>query len=167
MTLIETSEVLGNIGEFVGSIAVLVTLIYLAVQVRYSKDLLEENRKIALGQVSQTTTGFRLELQRLREQPNVVELREKVEQGEAVYGELHKKNFDQLSNQEKMLWRSIQAQFAIMIDDGMYQATLGLVDEQDQEILESSARQSMPYWEYFDNYVPSRLKHWYIKQQDI
>lgn len=34
MTLIEISEVLGNIGEFVGSIAVLVTLIYLALQVR-------------------------------------------------------------------------------------------------------------------------------------
>ena len=32
----ETAQLLGNIGEFVGSIAVLVTLIYLTVQIRHS-----------------------------------------------------------------------------------------------------------------------------------
>jgi hypothetical protein len=34
MSAIEWAELLGNIGEFVGSVAVLVTLIYLAIQVR-------------------------------------------------------------------------------------------------------------------------------------
>lgn len=37
MTFIELSEVLGNLGEFVGAIAVFVTLIYLAVQVRVTR----------------------------------------------------------------------------------------------------------------------------------
>ncbi len=34
MTLMEISQVLGNVGEFVGSIAVVATLLYLAIQVR-------------------------------------------------------------------------------------------------------------------------------------
>ena len=34
MSFVELSAVLGNIGEFIGAIAVLVTLIYLAVQIR-------------------------------------------------------------------------------------------------------------------------------------
>ena len=34
MTLMEISEVLGNVGEFVGAIAVVATLLYLAIQVR-------------------------------------------------------------------------------------------------------------------------------------
>jgi hypothetical protein len=37
MTFVELSEVLGNLGEFVGAIAVFITLIYLAVQVRVTR----------------------------------------------------------------------------------------------------------------------------------
>jgi hypothetical protein len=48
MDLQSTAQLLGNIGEFVGSIMVVVTLVYLALQVRQSKGLLEENRRIAL-----------------------------------------------------------------------------------------------------------------------
>ena len=52
-----TISELGSIGEFVGAIAVVVTLAYLAVQVRHSKEateantrMMEENRKLALAQ---------------------------------------------------------------------------------------------------------------------
>jgi hypothetical protein len=43
MTLMETAQLLGNFGEFFGAIAVVVTLVYLAVQVRYSRNALNEN----------------------------------------------------------------------------------------------------------------------------
>ena len=154
------AQLLGNYGEFFGSIAVLVTLIYLAVQVRYSKKLLHENRNVALSQISQTNAGYRLDLQRYLADPRVLELREKVEGDEAVYSALHKTNFDRLTPAEKKHWRSIQAQFAIIIDDGLYQSTLGLVGDNEREILERSVAQSMPYWAHFDNYVPTRLRHW-------
>jgi hypothetical protein len=36
---------LGNLGEFVGAIAVVVTLVYLAVQVRHSRAATEANTK--------------------------------------------------------------------------------------------------------------------------
>ncbi len=55
MSLQETTAILGNLGEFIGAIAVVGTLFYLAVQVRHGKKAteantrsLEANRKIAL-----------------------------------------------------------------------------------------------------------------------
>ena len=166
MTFTELSAILGNLGEFFGSIAVIVTLIYLAVQVRYSRDLLEENRKIALGQVSQKNAGFRLEMQQYRSQPHLVQIRAKVEQGEASYNDRHLTNFDQLTLTEKMQWKSMQALFAIQIDDGIYQSTLGLIDSQEIENLERDAKSSMPYWDYYENYVPTRLRRWYEHHKD-
>ncbi len=38
MTVIELSQVLGNFGEFFGAIAVVGTLVFLAIQVRHSKE---------------------------------------------------------------------------------------------------------------------------------
>ena len=49
MTLLE----LGALGEFVGAIVVVVTLGYLAVQIRQSTHQMEENRKLALAQTYQ------------------------------------------------------------------------------------------------------------------
>ncbi len=45
MTLMETAQLLGNFGEFVGAIAVVGTLVYLAVQVGQSKEALVENTR--------------------------------------------------------------------------------------------------------------------------
>ena len=49
MSIIE----LGALGEFLGAIAVVATLAYLAIQVRQSKELLERNQKLAIGQAYQ------------------------------------------------------------------------------------------------------------------
>ena len=44
------AQLLGNYGEFVGAIAVVATLVYLAVQVRHSKESLDANTKAIRGQ---------------------------------------------------------------------------------------------------------------------
>jgi hypothetical protein len=49
MTLME----LGALGEFVGAIAVVITLVYLAVQIRQSNQAMRENRRLALAQTYQ------------------------------------------------------------------------------------------------------------------
>ena len=56
----ETIQMLGSLGEFVGAIAVVATLVYLAIQVRHSKEAMEANtksldegRKLALAQTYQ------------------------------------------------------------------------------------------------------------------
>lgn len=43
MPSLETAELLGNIGEFLGSIAVLITLVYLAIQTRHARAANEAN----------------------------------------------------------------------------------------------------------------------------
>jgi hypothetical protein len=49
MTIME----LGALGEFVGAIAVVVTLIYLAVQIRQNTNAMEESKRLALAQTYQ------------------------------------------------------------------------------------------------------------------
>lgn len=41
----ETIQMLGSIGEFVGAIGVVVTLVYLSIQVRHSREAMEANTK--------------------------------------------------------------------------------------------------------------------------
>jgi hypothetical protein len=67
MTLVETTQMLGNIGEFIGPIAVVLTLFYLAVQVRHSREsvdantrVLEERRKLAMVQTFQARAEIRI-----------------------------------------------------------------------------------------------------------
>jgi hypothetical protein len=55
MTLMETAQLLGNLGEFVGAIAVVATLAYLTLQVR-------QNSKIVEATVSNAITRSRNEL---------------------------------------------------------------------------------------------------------
>lgn len=56
MSLMETSQLLGNFGEFVGAIAVVVTLVYLAVQVRHSREATETNTR-SLRSVARIEAG--------------------------------------------------------------------------------------------------------------
>ena len=53
MTIIE----LGALGEFLGSIAVLATLVYLAMQIRQNTRTMDESKKLALAQTYQMRSG--------------------------------------------------------------------------------------------------------------
>ncbi len=54
MNLMETAQLLGNLGEFVGAIAVVGTLVYLSVQVGLSRKSLDENT-LALEETKKLT----------------------------------------------------------------------------------------------------------------
>jgi len=45
MNVVELSQILGNFGEFVGAIAVVGTLAYLAIQVRHGKEAVDANSR--------------------------------------------------------------------------------------------------------------------------
>ena len=51
----EAIQMLGSLGEFVGAIAVVATLIYLTVQVRHSREAMEENSRLAQSAVLANT----------------------------------------------------------------------------------------------------------------
>lgn len=56
MDLMSTAQVLGNFGEFVGAIAVVATLGYLAVQIRQNTRSLDANRRLVRVQMQQELT---------------------------------------------------------------------------------------------------------------
>jgi len=68
MDLMDTAQLLGNFGEFVGAIAVVVTLMYVALQIRQSTRAMDGNRKAVVAQsgreIDLFMAHFHLELAR-------------------------------------------------------------------------------------------------------
>lgn len=71
MDLVTTTQVLGNVGEFIGAIAVVATLFYLALQVREGKkateantESLDQSRQVAMAQVLQNRVRTNVEISR-------------------------------------------------------------------------------------------------------
>ena len=62
MTLMEIAQLLGNLGEFVGAIAVVATLLYLAIQVRHSKEAIDVNTRTTKASLSYQAARNRAEL---------------------------------------------------------------------------------------------------------
>lgn len=56
---------LGSLGEFIGSIVVVITLIYLSIQVRQNSRVLKENAKLARAQSHQVSTQLHVGFQDL------------------------------------------------------------------------------------------------------
>ncbi|NKC01280.1 MAG: hypothetical protein GKR90_22665 [Pseudomonadales bacterium] len=127
MTPLQISELLGNLGEFLGSIAVFITLIYLAIQVRQSKQATEantlvaqQNYEIALAQnhVSRTDLIVQLSLELARSR-DLSEIWLKWEnEGVGSLNELEKARFE---NYNLAILYALDSQHA--------QYSLGLLDE--------------------------------------
>ncbi len=81
MTLMEISQVLGNVGEFVGAIAVVATLLYLAIQVR------EAGRSSTFAAVQANRAARIAWLSSLRDSSHLPAIQVKVLAGEALDAE--------------------------------------------------------------------------------
>lgn len=149
--MIEMSAVLGNLGEFIGSIAVLATLIYLAVQVRQSKELLEKNEKIALSQVYQHRANLRSEFHRtVAENEELARLMATID------------DWDQWSEVEKSRIRHQMTCMMVLVDNIRVQTDLGLIDStwRDEGVLEL-----YEIWEKTGVQISQRLQEWYAATQ--
>ena len=112
-------DAVGAIGELLGAGAVFVTLAYLAIQVRQSKDLLERNQKLAIGQAYQvraamTSDNFRAQLNN----HDIISIHVKADRGEVL---------TEVEEQAR------QVQYALghfAYDNMYYQYSLGLLDEE-------------------------------------
>ncbi len=101
MDLQATVQLLGNVGEFVGSIAIVVTLVYLAIQIRQS------SRSATLI----ASQGIRVERMTWfianRDSAHVPAIIEKCENGETLSLEEHYR----LTNHNAALWSTIYSQW--------------------------------------------------------
>ena len=142
MGFVELTEVLGNVGEFLGSVAVLVTLVYLAVQVRHSRTLLEENRKIALGQVHGTRADILLRQQEAMLEENVAEavalVRSNTQAGVAEglsRQDAFTRAVEGLSKADRLRLTAVNQMSIWSFDYMAYQDELALLNEESQAML--------------------------------
>jgi hypothetical protein len=120
MSFVEFTEVLGNLGEFLGSLAVFATLIYLALQIRQSKELLERNEKIALSQVHQARADSRISISLSQVDPSYPE---------KLIGLWGKRELPEgLTTRELHIARNFMNANVVAIDNALYQSELGLLD---------------------------------------
>ena len=89
MDFVTTSQILGNVGEFVGAIAVVVTLAYLAVQVRHNKEATDTNTlTIRANSAKEVYVGWSEFCLKLSSHPDRV-LFDKLFKPEADYSQLN------------------------------------------------------------------------------
>ena len=73
MTLMDTAQLLGNLGEFIGAVVIVITLLYLALQIRQNTNALHAQSRQAILSAAQA------ELFVLIEHPDIIFSREKKE----------------------------------------------------------------------------------------
>ena len=157
-------DAIGAVGEIVGALAVLITLAYLAVQVRHSRDLLEENRKLALSQVYQGRANFRREIHAEFGSAEMSKIVAKVTLGVGKHTKEAVERFYELEIHEQIQYRQILEQWCVMMDDALFQIELGLVDDKATESAYGFIRNSYPWWDALGCNISPRLREWSEKQ---
>jgi len=108
---------LGALGEFIGSIGVIVTLVYLAVQIRQNTRSIDESRKYAAAQAYQARTASSIELIKMRDPE--------------VFAKLEGSNYqhENLSGTEQQKFRNFIHGSILSFDNVLYQRDLGMIPE--------------------------------------
>jgi len=151
MTVLEWTAVLGNVGEFIGAIAVVVTLVYLAAQVRLSKLATEAN------------TRQLEELRRLNMVENYMRRSERVERGytdTALSNELSQLSYKagkdpkSLDEFERNRLRDYLHGHMHRLDSQHFQYQNGMLDEEGYDNLKRVLAHWAPIWQQLGIDVP-------------
>ncbi len=146
MTGMDIAELLGNLGDFFGAIAVFGTIIYLAVQVRYSKHAVEANtralenqHKLALAQAYQVRATALDEAHR--------------ERGESTFmppiaAKLRSGTFADLDPEEQSRCRDMALATFWRLDNSHFQREQGFITDSHWEHMTlPQIRKMVPIWQ--------------------
>jgi len=117
-------EALGNIGEFVGSIAVVITLIFLTIQMRQNNEVMKENARLTRAQTRQMTVAMAREFER------DLAMNEKV-RNTWMSGIESEAGYDALSDDERLVFALLVQKALRGISDDHYRFTIGLLEEEE------------------------------------
>jgi len=151
-------EAIGALGEVLGALAVFATLIYLALQVKHSRRLLEENQRISLSQAYQARANMRMDTFKFGMEPHGGELlskymTEKPEDRMAIH--------DELTPGEKFQIRCFYGMNLQAMDNTLYQAQLGLIDQSQMQKVGETIRLMYPVWMHAGATIPEQIGVWY------
>jgi hypothetical protein len=143
------AQLLGNYGEFVGALAVVATLFYLAVQIRHSREAteahtrsMEESRKVALAQAYQDRAATRLQLHFIMaESDHLAPIETKLlEEGWPANQEA----LDRLEPLERTRYVNWTWAGIVRLDTSFYYRRLGILDEEAWKLTSTRMRQMAP-----------------------
>ena len=155
-------DAIGAIAELLGSVAVIATLGYLAVQVRHSRSLLEENRKITLSQVYQARADTRREqMKHISDSTHLAEVLGKVGVGNG--GPIDLK---ELSETEKVRLWGHYGHIYFHQENNIYQFELGLIDQRTMDLTTKTINHFMPAWVQLGLSGTGRVEEWYETHSD-
>jgi hypothetical protein len=145
MTPIETAQLLGGFGEFFGALAVVATLIYLAVEVRHSRQALaantqalDEDRRLARAQAFQTRSQMTQDhFMRLAESRDLAPIADRIST----------EGWDSLTSEEKWRYELVERASLARVDNIHYQYSQGYLDEEYYEHMMSEAAPAVRFWE--------------------
>ena len=142
MTIIE----LGALGEFVGAIAVVATLAYLAIQIRQNTHSMEESRRLALAQTYQIRADA---LQQMLVQASESEYIGPIITKLTVAGYPEKvASLEQLTPEERGRFRQWQIAQQTHWDNMFYQYQQGFLDDEYyRDSFRERVRRLAPIWE--------------------
>jgi hypothetical protein len=163
MTLIEITEMMGNVGEFLASIVVLITLIYIAIQARYARELLDQNHKIALSNIHSVRTQMLQTIdQQVVESESLAAIQAKIRDAtSAIEAE---EVIDELSPVDRRRLQAWNQQSAWRVENLLYQQELGLLDERVSEDFLARIPTYMPAWKKLDVTVLPRIQEFLESQ---
>ena len=141
---------LGAIGEFVGSIAVLATLIYLATQIRQNTRSMEENKKFAMAQAYQARTDMWIQVTGLADQEVLSRVSGR-NFDHTSFGTFDPEKIKELSPVDAQRLASYADVAMIAGDNMMYQRELGLIPDVDPH--GSFVKYMYPVWRTFGSRV--------------
>ena len=137
-------EAIGAIAELAGAAAVVLTLVYLAIQVRQNTAAMEENRKVELANNYDRRARTRVELSTLTaSNPDIAELWLRLE--ENGWPE-DTSSIDVLTPLEQRRIMSLSIAQVINLESNFYQYSLGLVDDSIYERSVGFANRMLPAW---------------------
>ena len=145
-------EAMGAVGDLIGGLAVVATLIYLALQVRQSKELLMRNEKIALSQVYQSRADARMSMH-LAQAQNGADL------VQGVWGQ--PEGVDELNDRDRMTVRQFMLAAYVHQDNVIFQASLGLIDDVSMQAAAVAVKLNFPVWEKLDVLISPRVIDFY------
>ena len=155
MSWIETTALLGNLGEFVGSVAVLVTLLYLATQVKQGREAIQRNQQIVLSQVHQARTDTRVNLNMALASIETPAMHQALHDATKV---------NDLTEEERAKLNRVVSATIAVVDNVLYQDELGLIDSEalvrGSQIIEAQFRTR----EVLEAQIPLRIRKRYEHQ---
>ncbi len=156
----ETIQMLGSLGEFVGAIAIVATLVYLAIQVRHSKEAMEantqsldENRKLAMAQAYQARADAATRAHRqMAGSEDLAGIRLKLDAAFDLTPDLPRPMaLDSLSPLERVRWQAWIRGWFTDTDNMFYQFEQGFLDQEYFDaIVKAQIRQFAPMWDALD-----------------